>query len=39
MYLRAIQQEKVPSTVELLSKEDKINEYLLTSFGHSWGLI
>ena len=37
MYLRSIQQEKVPSIVEVLSKEDKINEYLLTSLRTSWG--
>ena len=37
MYLRSIQQEKVPSTVEVLSREDKINEYLLTSLRTSWG--
>jgi len=36
-YLRSIQQEKVPSTVEVLSREDKINEYLLTSLRTSWG--
>ena len=37
MYLRSIQQEKVPSTVEVLSRQDKINEYLLTSLRTSWG--
>ena len=37
MYLRSIQQDKVPSTVEVLSREDKINEYLLTSLRTSWG--
>ena len=37
MYLRAIQQEKVPSTVEVLTREDKINEYLLTTLRTSWG--
>ena len=37
MYLRSIQQENVPSTVEVLSREDKINEYLLTSLRTSWG--
>jgi len=37
LYLRSIQQEKVPSTMEVLSREDKINEYLLTSLRTSWG--
>jgi oxygen-independent coproporphyrinogen-3 oxidase len=37
LYLRSIQQEKVPSTLEVLSREDKINEYLLTSLRTSWG--
>jgi oxygen-independent coproporphyrinogen-3 oxidase len=37
LYLRSIQQEKIPSTMEVLSREDKINEYLLTSLRTSWG--
>ena len=37
MYLRSIQQEKIPATVELLTREDKINEYLLTTLRTSWG--
>ncbi len=37
LYLRSIQREQVPSTMEVLSREDKINEYLLTSLRTSWG--
>lgn len=37
IYLRTIQQQKIPFTVETLSKEDKINEYLLTTLRTSWG--
>ena len=37
MYLRSIRQGKVPFTLEVLSREDKINEYLLTTLRTSWG--
>jgi oxygen-independent coproporphyrinogen III oxidase len=37
LYLRSIQQGKIPSTVEVLTMEDKINEYLLTTLRTSWG--
>ena len=37
MYLRSIQQQKIPFTLEVLTKQDKINEYLLTTLRTSWG--
>jgi oxygen-independent coproporphyrinogen-3 oxidase len=36
-YLTSIGSERVPAQVEILSREDKINEYLLTSLRTSWG--
>jgi oxygen-independent coproporphyrinogen-3 oxidase len=36
-YLRALQQEKIPYTIEVLTRHDKINEYLLTTLRTSWG--
>ena len=36
-YLRSIQQQKIPFTLEVLTKQDKINEYLLTTLRTSWG--
>ena len=29
---------KIPSSVEILTREDKINEYLLTSLRTAWGV-
>jgi oxygen-independent coproporphyrinogen-3 oxidase len=37
MYLRSIQQQKIPFTLEVLTKQDKINEYLMTTLRTSWG--
>jgi oxygen-independent coproporphyrinogen III oxidase len=37
MYLRSMQQQKTPFTLEVLTKQDKINEYLLTTLRTSWG--
>jgi oxygen-independent coproporphyrinogen-3 oxidase len=37
-YLASIQLMQVPATVEILSREDKVNEYLLTSLRTSWGI-
>ena len=37
LYLQSILQEKIPSTMEILRREDKINEYLLTTLRTSWG--
>ncbi|HMG92227.1 MAG TPA: radical SAM family heme chaperone HemW [Chryseolinea sp.] len=36
-YLRSILQQKIPCTLEILTKQDKINEYLLTTLRTSWG--
>jgi len=36
-YLTAIQQNKIPSTVEILSQADQTNEYLLTGLRTKWG--
>jgi len=37
LYLDSIQKMNIPSTLEVLSREDKINEFLLTSLRTSWG--
>jgi oxygen-independent coproporphyrinogen III oxidase len=36
-YLRAISSGRIPATIEKLSKEDRINDYLLTTLRTSWG--
>jgi oxygen-independent coproporphyrinogen-3 oxidase len=36
-YLNSIKQREIPFQLELLSREDKINEYLLTTLRTSWG--
>lgn len=36
-YLRNLQLNKIPYTLESLSREDKINDFLLTSLRTSWG--
>ncbi len=36
-YVENIQKKKVPSSLEILTREDKINEYLLTRLRTSWG--
>jgi oxygen-independent coproporphyrinogen-3 oxidase len=36
-YLQSLAAGKLPSTVEMLSREDKINDYLLTRLRTSWG--
>lgn len=36
-YLRAIHEERVPFTREVLTPEDKINDYLLTTLRTAWG--
>ncbi len=36
-YLNAILKQQIPATHEILSREDKINEYLLTTLRTSWG--
>jgi oxygen-independent coproporphyrinogen-3 oxidase len=37
MYSQSISQNKVPFTLEVLTREDKINEYLLTTLRTCWG--
>ena len=37
LYIAAIQSERVPATVEILSREDKINDWLLTGLRTAWG--
>ena len=37
-YIKAIQEEKLPSTVEQLSKNDKFNEYIMTGLRTIWGV-
>ena len=37
-YLKSIAQDIIPETIEILSREDKINEYLLTTLRTSWGV-
>jgi oxygen-independent coproporphyrinogen III oxidase len=36
-YLRTLNLNQIPATVEILSKADKINDYLLTTLRTSWG--
>ena len=38
LYISKIANNEIPATVEILSREDKINEYLLTSLRTSWGV-
>lgn len=37
IYLKSIREGKVPYEVEVLTKENKINDYLLTTLRTSWG--
>lgn len=37
LYLRGLQEDKIPFTREVLTPEDVINEYLLTTLRTSWG--
>lgn len=36
-YLDALADEQIPATLEILTREDRINEYLLTTLRTSWG--
>ncbi|GAB3263701.1 radical SAM family heme chaperone HemW [Larkinella harenae] len=36
-YIRAISQGEIPGTVEVLSRADRVNEYLLTGLRTKWG--
>lgn len=38
LYVSAIRENRVPCTIEPLSKADKINDYLLTTLRTSWGM-
>lgn len=37
-YIAALQRNEIPATLELLSQEDKLNEYMLISLRTSWGI-
>ncbi|MGM0665722.1 MAG: radical SAM family heme chaperone HemW [Bacteroidota bacterium] len=37
-YLRSIDKDAVPSTVEVLTQKDKYNEYIMTSLRTMWGI-
>ncbi len=37
LYLNAIQSQQIPATIEPLTIDDKINDYLLTTLRTSWG--
>lgn len=37
LYLKALQTGTVPFTLEVLSKQDQVNDYLLTTLRTSWG--
>jgi oxygen-independent coproporphyrinogen-3 oxidase len=37
LYLHSLQADKIPATIEVLSREDKINDWLLTTLRTSWG--
>jgi oxygen-independent coproporphyrinogen-3 oxidase len=36
-YLKALQERRIPATIEVLTREDQINDYLLTTLRTSWG--
>ncbi|MBB6002399.1 radical SAM family heme chaperone HemW [Arcicella rosea] len=36
-YLKALSSNQIPATIEILTKEDSINEYLLTGLRTKWG--
>lgn len=37
-YIKVIKEHKLPSEAEILNKEDKVNEYLLTRLRTCWGI-
>ena len=37
-YIEAIQQKKIPSEIETLSTENRVNEFIMTSLRTSWGM-
>jgi oxygen-independent coproporphyrinogen-3 oxidase len=36
-YVKALQEQRIPATIEVLTREDQINDYLLTTLRTSWG--
>ena len=38
MYIKSIQENKLPSTSEILTKEDSYNEYIMTGLRTIWGV-
>lgn len=38
LYVDSILAQNIPATLEILTREDKINEYLLTSLRTAWGI-
>ena len=38
LYIKSLQKNKIPATVEILTKEEKINEYILTCIRTSKGI-
>ena len=38
LYVKSLESGKVPSEIEILTKQDHINEYILTSLRTSWGV-
>ena len=37
-YIKALNQKEIPAETEILSEEDKINEYLITGLRTKWGI-
>jgi len=37
LYLKSVKQNKIPAEIEVLTQEDKINEYILTTLRTHWG--
>ena len=37
-YISSLQQSEIPATIEILTKQDKLNEYLMISLRTSWGV-
>ena len=37
LYINTLESGQIPATIEILSLEDKVNEYLLTTLRTSWG--
>ena len=37
LYINTLESGQIPATIEILSNEDKVNEYLLTTLRTSWG--